>query len=155
MEQLFKDMASGAPIIFVVMGCVQWVKVTFNTKEPWTNIVSMLIGLAFGGGYLYGVNKPHDYMTWFAVVVYGVGLGLIASGVFKVGVQMAKKAAITALDNATPLPVVVVDNVSAGPPAGSVSPAAKFPPEVPARLSELLAARERDARARSDPTTHQ
>ena len=52
----------------------------------------MVIGLIFGGGYLYLSSTPVGALGVFLCIVYGVMIGLFASGIFKVGAQLADRA---------------------------------------------------------------
>jgi hypothetical protein len=73
---------AGVPLMFVVIGLVQWVK-SFGVTGNLLRVVSMIIGLVFGGGYIFAtVGFPATFAEWFAAVVYGIGLGIVASGVY-------------------------------------------------------------------------
>lgn len=80
------------PLVPIVMGLVQWVKVTFKTSDATVlNLCSMWFGLVFGGGFMLAQHNPTDFTEWFLLVVYGVVLGLTASGLYKVGQELVEK----------------------------------------------------------------
>ena len=94
---IFAEVAvAGVPLLFVVMGLVQYIKEfiqEFNAP-PWViRLISMAVGLVFGGGYMidqFGA-VPASFGDWFALVVYGFSLGLVASGIYQVGENLAEK----------------------------------------------------------------
>lgn len=132
MLNLFSDMVQGTPIVVLVLGLCQYAKVTFNTDARVTNLISMLIGLLLGAGYMLsrGVPAAGDYPAWFSIAVYGLGLGLVASGIFKVGAQLAAAAA----------PVITVAPPVFGPPPRvTVATAVEAkPPATDTHLTALL-----------------
>ena len=83
---------AGVPLLFVVLGLVQWVK-SFNVQGNALRGVAMGIGLILGAGYqLAVVGFPANFAGWFAVVVFGLGLGVVASGVYDAGTAIVQKA---------------------------------------------------------------
>lgn len=84
---------AGVPLLFVVLGLVQWVK-SFGVQGNALRGVAMAVGLLLGAGYqLAVVGFPADFAGWFAVVVFGLGLGVVASGVYDAATTMIKAAA--------------------------------------------------------------
>jgi hypothetical protein len=84
-------LVAGVPLLLVVIGLVEWIKQTgINTKAlPY---VSMAIGLLFGAGYqISEFGLPIDFAGWFGVVVFGLGLGLVASGIYDAGKGILKQ----------------------------------------------------------------
>lgn len=82
----------GVPLLFVVIGLVQWVK-SFGVEGKALRAVSAGIGLILGGAYQVSVlGVPPDFAGWFGVVVYGLGMGVTASGVYDAGASLAAKA---------------------------------------------------------------
>ena len=72
---------SGVPLVLFVVGLVEWLK-RFGVQGAALNIAAMLIGLVFGGGYMIAQAVPADFAGWFGTAVYGLALGLIASGIY-------------------------------------------------------------------------
>jgi len=89
-----KATVSGVPLVFVVIGFVYWFK---QFKKPDGSqlfsgntllLVSMCWGLLLGGGYVVSATHPPVgewwpvYVYWFAVFVYGIAMGIVASGLY-------------------------------------------------------------------------
>ena len=81
----------GIPLIAVVMGLVTWLSETFSLVGKQSLIASMLIGLILGGGFQLSQATPADFAGWFAVIVYGLALGLVASGIYDTGKKLTRK----------------------------------------------------------------
>ncbi len=91
----FLDKAvAGVPLLFVVLGIVEWFK-SFKNKAGdqlfqgnELLIVSMFWGLCLGGCYMLSQAEPPVgdwwvlYVFWFSVIVYGLAIGLVASGLY-------------------------------------------------------------------------
>lgn len=87
----FSAAVQGIPLLFVVLGLVQWVK-SYTQDPRILRGVSMLIGLLLGGGYLLADQGfPVVFAGWFTVVVYGLGVGVVASGIYDVGGDLLAK----------------------------------------------------------------
>jgi hypothetical protein len=76
-------LVAGVPLIFVVLGLVEWVK-SFGVKGNAVKVVSMAIGLGLGVGYQLSIAVPVGFAGWFGVFVFGLALGLVASGIYDV-----------------------------------------------------------------------
>lgn len=85
---------AGVPLLFVVLGFVEWLK-SFKNKQGgqavngnWLLLASMFVGLILGGGFMVAKTRPPvgdwwvGYVYWFTTAVYGVGLGIVASGIY-------------------------------------------------------------------------
>ena len=85
---------AGVPLLFVVLGFVEWLK-SFKNKMGeqlingnWLLLASMLVGLVLGGGFMVTKTRPPAgdwwvaYVYWFVTIVYGIGLGIVASGIY-------------------------------------------------------------------------
>ena len=104
---------AGVPQLFVCIGLVEWLKAFKNSQGQqlihgnWLLAASMLVGLVLGGGYMVAQTRPVagdawlGYVYWFAVAIYGIGLGVIASGLYS-----AVKAI---LERSSPLSVTLMD----------------------------------------------
>lgn len=103
----------GVPLLWVVQGLVQWSK-KFKSSTPKRDIdgnvilvngvpeyipvihgnglliLSLCIGAILGAMYMISVTRPPGgdwytvYVYWFGILIYGLGLGLIASGQYKI-----------------------------------------------------------------------
>ncbi len=72
----------GVPLLFVVIGAVNWVK-GFGVTGRWLLVASMGTGLVFGGGTQLALSGfPIDFAGWFSVAFYGIGVGIVASNVY-------------------------------------------------------------------------
>ena len=74
---------AGIPLLAFVLGLVQWVK-GFNLQGAQVKIASMVIGILIGVGYQFSTVPPVDFAGWFGVIIFGVALGLVASGLYDV-----------------------------------------------------------------------
>jgi hypothetical protein len=83
---------NGIPLIFVVLGLVEWVK-QLGVSGKGTVAASMAIGVGLGIGYQCSVVVPTDFATWFGAGIFGLALGLVASGIYDAASKVASKAA--------------------------------------------------------------
>ena len=95
---VFDVAVNGVPLVFVVMGLVEFIKrrgVTGNALS----YVSMGLGLVLGGGYqISQIGVPTSFSTWFGVGIFGIGYGLVASGIYDVGDAMVDRAVTQLLE---------------------------------------------------------
>ena len=76
-------LVAGIPLVIVVFGLVEVIK-SLGLKGPLLTILSLLIGLILGMAYqIAQAGLPPDFAAWFAVVIFGLTLGLVASGFYK------------------------------------------------------------------------
>jgi|GEM_PF-1119178 len=73
-------LASGS-IIWLVTGLVSYIK-KLGVKGAWLTVSAMVIGIIFGVAYQYFKAPLTTFGGWFLGVCFGLGLGLIASGVY-------------------------------------------------------------------------
>ena len=81
MEIFASITVAGIPLVLIVLGLVEWVK-GFNIQGNALRGVSLVIGLLLGVGYQLSVAVPMDFAGWFSAVIFGLGLGLVASGLY-------------------------------------------------------------------------
>jgi hypothetical protein len=75
---------NGVPLIPVIMGLVEFAK-KFGAKDLVCDGLSMGLGIVFGFLYhLSTTGMPTGLAGWFGTVLYGLGLGLTTSGLWKV-----------------------------------------------------------------------
>jgi len=73
---------AGIPLIAVVFGLVEFSK-SLGAQGRLLTAISMLLGIGFGIGYQIATTSlPVGFGGWFTVVVYGIALGLVASGFY-------------------------------------------------------------------------
>lgn len=75
------EIVSGIPLIVVVLGLVEFIK-QMGVSGKVLMGVSLGLGLALGLGYQCSVAVPTSYAGWFGAAMYGLGLGLSASGLY-------------------------------------------------------------------------
>lgn len=74
-------LVAGVPLVLVVLGLVEWVK-SLGLQGNAVKVVSLVIGLLLGIGYQLSLAMPVGFSGWFSVSVFGLGLGLVASGIY-------------------------------------------------------------------------
>lgn len=77
----------GIPLLFVVVGGVEWLK-RANVSGVALNVSSLVLGLLLGLGYQVSLEVPVDFAGWFGAGVYGLALGLTASGVYDAAAKL-------------------------------------------------------------------
>lgn len=77
----FDQIVNGIPLIFVVMGLVELSKV-LGARGKLLTILSLAIGLALGVLYQLSIAMPASFGEWFGAVIFGLALGIVASGVY-------------------------------------------------------------------------
>jgi len=77
-------------LMSIIMALVTyWGKLGVTGK--WQLVSSLATGLVIGGGFMWIELAPADAVSWVAVVLYGLLLGLTASGVYEVGKELTAK----------------------------------------------------------------
>jgi len=77
----WNEIVSGVPLFFVVMGLVELTK-TFGASGKLLTGISMAIGLVIGVLYQISLGVPVGFVGWFGAAIYGLALGITASGVY-------------------------------------------------------------------------
>ena len=78
----FSEMlVGGVPLMFIVLGLVEWSK-RLGVNGKWLLVLSMLIGLIFGILYQMSLAMPNGFGEWFVTIGFGLGVGIVASGVY-------------------------------------------------------------------------
>lgn len=76
-------LVGGIPLIIVIFGLVEFIK-SFGLSGKIVTLLSMAFGLLFGIAYkVADSGVPGGFAGWFAVAVFGLALGLVASGFYK------------------------------------------------------------------------
>lgn len=76
-------LVAGLSLIIVIFGLVEFSK-SLGLKGKALTIFSMLLGVIFGIAYKISETGviPTEFAGWFAVIVFGLALGLVASGFY-------------------------------------------------------------------------
>lgn len=82
---------AGIPLILVVLGLVEWIK-QLGVQGVAIRVVSLVVGLVIGIAYQFSIAQPTGFSEWFAAVVYGLALGLVASGIYDAAVDVLSKS---------------------------------------------------------------
>lgn len=82
----------GVPITLVVLGLTTLAGNWVSGKAQL--VVALVIGLVVGGLYNIGVANalPTDIQGWITLVVYGLGWGVVSSGIYETWKKPSKKA---------------------------------------------------------------
>ena len=75
------QVVNGIPLVVLVVAIVEWAK-RFGIEGKVLNAVSMLVGVIIGIAYWYAQQPLGSFSDWFGAIVYGLALGLTASGVY-------------------------------------------------------------------------
>lgn len=79
-------------VIFIVLGLVTLAG-KFGLKGPAQLATSMAIGTLFGAGFMIAaLGVPGTFAGWFSILVYGLAMGLVASGIYETGKGVINKA---------------------------------------------------------------
>lgn len=78
-------LVAGLPLIAIVIGLVQFVKVELEWQGKGVKIFAIALGLAAGFGYhVYAAPAPiaWDFNFIFEALIYGLAVGLAATGIY-------------------------------------------------------------------------
>lgn len=75
------QIVNGIPLVALVIALVEWIK-KFGVEGKALNAVSMAVGAAIGVAYWYAQAPLITFADWFGAIVYGLALGLVASGIY-------------------------------------------------------------------------
>jgi hypothetical protein len=82
MIDLTQLLVGGIPLLVVIFGLVEFSK-SFGLQGKWLTAFSMVLGLVFGAAYKIAEDGvPAVFSAWFVLVVFGLALGLVASGFY-------------------------------------------------------------------------
>jgi uncharacterized membrane protein YccC len=77
----FDQIVNGVPLIFVVMGLVEFVK-AFGVQGKALTAVAFGVGVVLGVLYQVSLGMPVGFAGWFGSVFFALALGLVASKVY-------------------------------------------------------------------------
>lgn len=75
------QMVNGIPLVFLVIALVEWIK-RFGISGKALNVSSMVVGVIIGIAYWYSQQPLVGFSAWFEAAIYGLALGLSASGLY-------------------------------------------------------------------------
>ena len=81
---------NGIPLLALIIGLVQFAK-EMGLGGKALRALSAGIGLALGVAYQVSLGPPTDFTGWFGVVLYGLGLGVVASGLIDAARDLARR----------------------------------------------------------------
>ncbi|MFN2196239.1 MAG: hypothetical protein ACK2UW_08970 [Anaerolineales bacterium] len=102
-QAYFSAAAAGIPIVFPVIGLVWWYGKALKLKGSKQYASSLATGTVIGGLYMVTTTRPPagDWWQvlgyWFGVGMYGLGLGLLASGLYDTGKDLFTRVVSQAL----------------------------------------------------------
>ena len=75
-------LVGSVPLMLVIFGLVEFFK-SLGLHGRWLTVVSLLLGLCFGVAYrMASAGVPSAFADWFAVIIFGLAIGLTASGFY-------------------------------------------------------------------------
>jgi len=84
-----EQVVNGIPLVVLVIALVEWIK-RFGVSGQALNALSMGVGAVIGIGYWYAQHPLASFGDWFGAIVYGLALGLVASGVYDAAKSVMK-----------------------------------------------------------------
>jgi hypothetical protein len=88
----FEDVVvNGVPLLALIIGLVTFAK-SMGLAGRALQALSACLGLALGIAYQVSLGVPADFSGWLGVVVYGLGLGVVASGLVDTARDLAERA---------------------------------------------------------------
>lgn len=83
---------NGIPLIALIMALVTWISDLVGAQGKIKMAIAMVVGIVLGVAYQLSVHVPATFGEWFFVVIYGLALGLFASGAWDVLKSAARSA---------------------------------------------------------------
>ena len=75
-------LVAGIPLMIVIFGLVEFSK-SLGLTGKWLTVFSLILGFLFGFAYqLATAGSPAGFAGWFAIVIFGLALGLVTSGFY-------------------------------------------------------------------------
>ena len=79
---------NGVFVLAAVIGLTTFVG-EFGVEGKWKKLSALLIGLVFGGCFqVAALGTPDSFAGWFSIVMYGIIMGLTASGLYDTGKKL-------------------------------------------------------------------
>jgi hypothetical protein len=90
----FSDViVNGVPLIAMIVGLVEFVR-QMGLDGKMLRAISAIFGLLLGLGYQLSLGMPMDFAGWFGAVIYGIGLGIVASGLVDTARDLAQRSKV-------------------------------------------------------------
>ena len=70
---------NGVPLMVLIVGIVQFSK-ELGLRAPWLRVLAAALGLLLGLASQLAAGIPADFAGWLGVVVFGLAVGIAASG---------------------------------------------------------------------------
>ncbi len=87
----FSDVVvNGIPLVILIVGLVQFIR-EMGISGKALRATSAGIGLLVGLAYQMSLGVPVDFAGWFGAVLYGLGLGVVASGLVDQARNLAER----------------------------------------------------------------
>ena len=80
-DDIYQQVIGGGALMWFITGLVTYLK-KFGLKGNWLTASAMVLGLLLAGGYKILLKPPTDPIDWFFAALYGLGCGLLATGVY-------------------------------------------------------------------------
>lgn len=80
---------NGIPLVIVILALVEFAKQIGVTGKA-SLVFSMVLGTGLGVAYQVSIAPPADFNGWFGAIVFGLALGLTASGLYDVAKNLRK-----------------------------------------------------------------
>ena len=78
LKVIFEALPAGIPLMFVVFCGVAFLR-KVGVTDNWLTFGALAWGLVFGAGYQLSLNIPTTFAGWFALIVFGLAVGFLAS----------------------------------------------------------------------------
>lgn len=78
-------------VVAAVIGIAQWLKEKMQISGRPAEIVSFVVGVVCGGAYQVTMFPPVAASDWFGAAMVALLMGLVPSGLYKFGGQMADR----------------------------------------------------------------
>ena len=76
-----------AGVVVLVLALSQWVKTRLGLQDRNAEIASFVIGLVLGVLFWWASHPPATAQDWLILLLVGLGMALVPSGLFKIGIQ--------------------------------------------------------------------
>ena len=82
-----------AVLVPVIIGLTQFAK-EFGITGKWSRLFGLVLGLVLGIFYKISQAVPASLGEWLFCVIYGLALGMTASGIYDFGRQLADESSV-------------------------------------------------------------